>query len=145
MDFNVPEGSASDNSYLVKYSEDLWQALPEATKNHCIDTWTQKARAASCAFMVVMLIPDPMFPSGPNVRPYVHISMRVIASEPKPFKVLIIYAAILEDGTKWCDAAFQANLKRHVLTTLKDASGKIMLRVTDGQGQLLHESMLRAA
>lgn len=145
MDFQVPEGSAANNSYLVRYNENMWLALSNESRAHCMATWTDKAKAAGCAFLVVMLVPDALFPSGPNTKPYVYVSARVAKTEPKPFKALITYTAILEDGTKWCDAAFQANLKRHVATLLKDTPGKIMLRVTNPGGQLLHESLLRAA
>lgn len=84
----VPDGTASDQMYLVSYSEDLWFALPEERREFCKYTWTLKATSMpGVKYVALRLLPDELFPSFGNEKPYIMWQERIERADAAPFVV----------------------------------------------------------
>jgi hypothetical protein len=67
----IVENHAGQPCYLVEYDEDLWNRYDKPGQEHCFQTWAGKAKPMGAVFVVLKLIPDPVFPSGDKTVPYV--------------------------------------------------------------------------
>ena len=94
----VPEGTASDQTYLVSYSEDLWFALPEDRREYCKYVWTLKATSVKgVKYVMLRLLPDELFPSFGNEKPYIMWQDRIERAYEAPFKVELTFDVYLRD------------------------------------------------
>lgn len=96
MTDEVREGSQAGGIWLVEYDEDDWKALPDATKDHCRDTWIKKASALKeVRFVVLKLIPDELFPMHGHEKPYVEWQHAIDRGPEKGYTVETLVAVQL--------------------------------------------------
>lgn len=82
---DVPMGTTANNSYVIEYDEDLWESLPESSKDTCKGVWRKKAESLGVRWVGLRLVPDPMFPRGAREKPY--IAWQHMFPEARPVKV----------------------------------------------------------
>lgn len=90
------EGRASEGAYLVERDEDQWNGYDETRQNNCWRRWRKLAIENGCARVVLKLVPDVVFPSGSNTRPYVARVEPIIGDEDSPFKVQVRVSAVID-------------------------------------------------
>jgi len=106
----IVENHAGQPCYLVEYDEDLWNRYDAAGKEDCFDTWAKKAKPLGAQFVVLKLFPDPLFPSGDKVIPYVARSYPVEQETFNPVTVSCKLTATIHADT-WAGASEGERMK----------------------------------
>lgn len=78
---------SGEYGYYIDYGEDAFLSLPDERKQYCYDTWVQKANDRKNKIVALRLIPDPLFPSGDNEKPYIFWQQKLEAAEVKQWSV----------------------------------------------------------
>jgi hypothetical protein len=97
------ENHAGQPCYLVEYDEDLWNRYDKAGQEHCFETWAKKAKPMGAVFVVLRLVPDPVFPSGDKTIPYVARSYPVEQDTFNPINITVQLKAEIHKDT-WANA-----------------------------------------
>lgn len=97
---NHAQGSAV---YLVKYDENLWLQLPEATREFCFETWSKRARPLGCKIVTLQLIPDAIFPIHGHEAPYIVAQRQLALPEKEIFTVRTV--TVCEIDSQWLQCA----------------------------------------
>jgi hypothetical protein len=90
---------AGQPCYLVEYDEDQWLKYDKAGQEHCFETWAKKAKPMGAQFVVLRLIPDPLFPSGDKTIPYAARSYPVDQETFNPITVTVTLKAQIHPDT----------------------------------------------
>jgi hypothetical protein len=93
------ENAVGQPCYLVEYDEDQWLKYDKEGQEHCFDTWIRKAKPMGALFVVLRLIPDPLFPSTDKVVPYVVRSQPVEQETFNPIHISVRLCAMIHDST----------------------------------------------
>lgn len=99
----MTENSAGQPCYLIEYDEDQWLKYDKEGQEHCFETWAAKAKPMGAEFVVLRLIPDPLFPSGDKTIPYVARSYPVNQETFNPITVSVKLSAMIHPDT-WANA-----------------------------------------
>ncbi len=73
--FDLPEPQYASGELVayVRYDEELFLSLHEERQQFCYRTWIEKMQPVEgVRFLVLQLIPDPLFPTRGNETPYIH-------------------------------------------------------------------------
>lgn len=136
----MTENSAGQPCYLVEYDEDQWLKYDKEGQEHCFEAWVRKAKPMGAMFVVLRLIPDPLFPSGEKTMPYIVRSYAVERETFNPITVTVTLKAQIHpdtylnalDGERMkLKAEARLQLGMHSLAT-KGASYEIWSRGVDG-------------
>jgi hypothetical protein len=93
------ENHAGQPCYLVEYDEDQWLKYDKAGQEHCFETWAKKAKPMGAQFVVLKLVPDPVFPSSDKIIPYVFRSYPVELETFNPVTVTVKLTAAIDADT----------------------------------------------
>lgn len=99
----ITEDAQGNPCYLVEYDEDQWNKYDKAGQEHCFATWADKAKPMGARFVVLRLIPDPIFPTGDRTVPYVARSYVVDQETFNPISVSVKLIASVDADT-WARA-----------------------------------------
>jgi hypothetical protein len=100
----VVENYAGQPCYLVDYDEDQWERYDQEGKEFCFERWAQKAKPMGCVFVILRLIPDPLFPRGTKTVPYVARSYPVEQATFNPITVTACITGSIHRDT-WARAS----------------------------------------
>lgn len=95
----MTENSAGQPCYLVEYDEDQWLKYDKAGQDHCFETWAAKAKPMGALFVVLRLIPDPLFPTTDKTVPYIVRSYPVERETFNPISVAVTLKAQIDPDT----------------------------------------------
>lgn len=91
----IVENHAGQPCYLVEYDEDQWFKYDKMGQDFCIETWVKKATPLGAKFVVLRLLPDPLFPVGEHELPYVARSIPIECDDFDPFTVTVRLSAAI--------------------------------------------------
>lgn len=114
----IVENHAGKPCYLVEYNEDQWERYDAEGKEHCFVTWAEKAKPLGAVFVVLRLIPDPLFPAGEHTAPYVARSYPVEQETYNPVAVSCKLTAMI-DKDFWEAASEGKRLETKVAARLE--------------------------
>lgn len=80
--------TAGADTYFVRYDENLFLAYDLEQRQFCYETWIAKARPMGCKRLTVQLIPDDLFPSFGNEKPYIYYNEAIAQPDAKPYKLV---------------------------------------------------------
>jgi hypothetical protein len=100
----IVENHAGQPCYLVEYDEDQWFKYDKEGQDFCIETWKRKAEPLGAQFVVLRLLPDPLFPTGEHTIPYVVRSVPIVQDGFDPFTVSVRISAAIHPEV-WAQAS----------------------------------------
>lgn len=128
-DINVPDGSAVGLTYFVSYSEDLWLGLDDDRREYCKQRWLEVATPIpGVRFIVLRLIPDPLFPSTDKESPYVAWQQEIEKQGDADYTMKAVIA--VEMNVEWT-AALQSKMMRDMAAHYPSGS-KFEIRTRKG-------------
>lgn len=92
----IVENHAGQACYLVEYDEDQWLKYDKEGQEFCFETWAKKAKPLGAVFVVLRLVPDPLFPSGEKTTPYIFRSYPVEQETFNPIQVNVNFSARID-------------------------------------------------
>lgn len=95
----IIENHAGQPCYLVEYDEDQWNKYDKAGQEYCFETWAKKAKPMGAVFVVLKLVPDPLFPTGDKSIPYVARSYAVEQDTFNPVSISVKLTAVIDADT----------------------------------------------
>jgi hypothetical protein len=96
----IEQNSSGQDCYLIQYDEDQWNRYDKTRQLHCFAEWEKKATALGAEYVVLRLIPDPIFPSGDKTVPYVARSIAIRRDDFNPIRTSMKLTAEI-DGDTW--------------------------------------------
>lgn len=97
----IEQNYANQDCFLVEYDEDQWNRYDAETQQQCVDTWVKKAKPLGAEFVVLRLIPDPLFPSSDKAGPYIARSIPINTDTFDPFKLSAKLSCEIDRDTYW--------------------------------------------
>lgn len=82
--------TAGGGTYFVRYDENLFLAYDEEQRQQCYDMWTKKAIPLGCTRLTVQLLPDELFPTHGNEKPYIFYNEAISQPGARPYKLVTI-------------------------------------------------------
>lgn len=101
---HIIQNHAGQPCYLVEYDEDQWNRYDKPGQEQCFEAWAKRAKPLGALFVVLKLLPDPVFPMGTKTAPYVARSYPVERETFNPITVTCKLTASIHPDT-WQNAS----------------------------------------